>query len=255
VSEQPPRRHTPRSTPRHSPRPTPRPSPRPSPRGIPRIAASDPPRAPLDGGERRLWYFLIDFLAEHTYQPSVREIARHFRIPSTKTVADLLGALQVKGYVRRAPGRSRGLVIEGFAGGAGTQPVPIVRLGPEHGLVVEGHLTLDRALLPGEDAFLVRAVVEDAPAHAVRDGDLLLVHPGARAAPETPVVARVGGAVVVRTLERQGIVLVLRAPAPGRDDIEVTPADDFEVLGPLCGVIRQTAPRRDEDESLDRGGV
>jgi hypothetical protein len=27
------------------------------------------------------------------------------------------------------------------------------------------------------------------------------------------------------------------------------------VLGPLCGVIRQTAPRRDEDESLDRGGV
>ena len=47
------------------------------------------------------------------------------------------------------------------------------------------------ALLPADDCFLVRAVIEDAPVHAVKQGDLLLVHPGARAAEQAAVVARV----------------------------------------------------------------
>lgn len=209
----------------------------------------DAPRAPLTTVEQKLWHFLIDFLAEHTFQPSVREIARHFRIPSTKTVADLLASLDAKGYVRRTPGRSRGLVIEGFAGGSGTQPVPVVRPGPDRALIVEEHLTLDRSLLPGDDAYLIRALIEDAPAHAVREGDLLLVHPSARANDEAPVVARVGGAVLVRTLERRGATIILRAPSADADDVEVGPADDFEILGPLCGVFRVSALRRDEGEA------
>lgn len=206
----------------------------------------DAPRAPLTPVERKVWHFLIDFLAEHTFQPSVREIARHFRIPSTKTVTDLLGALADKGYIRRAPGRSRGVVIEGFAGGAGTQPVPVVRPVPGKGMLVEEHLTLDRALLPADDAYLIRASVEDAPVHAVREGDLLLVHPGARALDEAPVVVRVGAAVLVRPLLRRGATLILRAPRPGGEDLEVGPGDDFQVLGPLAAVLRVTAPRPDE---------
>jgi repressor LexA len=211
----------------------------------------DTPRAPLTAVERKVWHFLIDFLAEHTFQPSVREIARHFRIPSTKTVADLLASIEAKGYIRRSPGRSRGVVIEGFAGGSGTQPVPVVRLGPDRVLVVEEHLTLDRTLLPGDDAYLIRALIEDAPVHAIREGDLLLVHPSARARDDAPVVARVGGAVLARSLERRGATLVLRAPQPGGDDIEVGAADDFEILGPLCGVFRLSAPRPDEDAASD----
>lgn len=198
----------------------------------------DNPRAPLTAIERKIYHFLIDYLAEHTFQPSVREIARHYRIPSTKTVTDLLGAIEAKGYIRRSPGRSRGLVIEGFSGGAGTMPVPVVRIAPGPVMVAEDHVTIDRAFLPADDCYLVRAHIEDAPAHGVLAGDLLLVHPGARAGEEVPVVARVGGAVLVRSLERRGNALLLRAPRAGADDIEVGPADDFEILGPLCGVLR-----------------
>ena len=203
------------------------------------------PREPLTPVERKVYHFLIDYLAEHTFQPSVREVARHFRIPSTKTVTDLFASLERKGYVRRAPGRSRGLVIEGFAGGSLTQPVPGVRLDVGTALVTEMHVTIDRALLPADDCFLVRAVIEDAPVHAVKQGDLLLVHPGARAAEQTAVVARVGGAVVARTLERRGAQLVLRAPRPGADDIELGATDDFEILGPLVGVLRLPTVQRD----------
>ena len=101
----------------------------------------DAPRAPLTPIERKVYHFLIDYLAEHTFQPSVREIARHFRIPSTKTVTDLIAAIERKGYVRRSPGRSRGLVIEGFSGGAGTMPVPVVRIAPGPVMVAEDPLS------------------------------------------------------------------------------------------------------------------
>ena len=202
------------------------------------ITTTLPPRAPLTAVERKLWHYLIDFLAEHTYQPSVREIGRHFRIPSTKTVTDLIGSLARKGYLRREKGRRRGIVIEGFAGGAGTQPVPVVQLGAEGTLVTESHLTLDRSLLPADDAFLVRVMLEPAPAHAIAIDDLVLVHPGARADEQVPVVARVRHGIVVRTIERRGQVVLLHSAGPGTEEIELGPGDDFAVLGPVAGVIR-----------------
>jgi len=84
-------------------------------------------RAPLSPIEQELYHFLLDFLSEHTFQPSVREIAKQLKIPSTKSVTDLLGALEKKGYVEREAARSRGVKIIGFAGGAGTIPVPVMR--------------------------------------------------------------------------------------------------------------------------------
>ena len=64
---------------------------------------------PLTQLESRVYHYMIDFLAENTYQPSIREIARKFRIKSTKTVSDLLHSLENKGYIERDESRSRGV--------------------------------------------------------------------------------------------------------------------------------------------------
>ena len=56
---------------------------------------------PLSPLERRVYHYLLDFLAQNTYQPSVREIGRRFRIKSTKTVAEVLQALADKGFIER----------------------------------------------------------------------------------------------------------------------------------------------------------
>lgn len=207
----------------------------------------DAPRAPLTLVERKLWHFLIDHVAMHTFQPSVREIALHFKIPSTRTVATLIASLERKGYVRRVAGRSRGVVLEGFTGGVGTQPVPVVRWTADGRTVTEEHLTLDRALLGADNAFLVRTNAEDAPRHAIREGDLVLVIPDARVPEETPVVARVGHHIVVRALERRGTGVRLAAPSPDAQDLVLGDGDDFRVLGPLGLVLRLTAPRPDDE--------
>jgi repressor LexA len=201
-------------------------------------------RTPLSPIEQQVYHFLLDFLAEHTFQPSVREIAKQLKIPSTKSVADLLAALERKGYVEREAGRSRGVKLVGFAGGAGTIPVPVMHAAAGHAeLVTADHLTLDRRLVPADDAFLMRATREAAPAHGVRLGDLVLVHPSSRAKDGDVVIVRSANAVLVRAMTRKGAALHLAAPGLGAD-LELGQGDDYVVLGVLAGVFRTADGRR-----------
>jgi repressor LexA len=195
-------------------------------------------RAPLSPVEQEAYHFLLDFLSEHTFQPSVREIAKRLRIPSTKSVTDLLASLEKKGYVERETGRSRGVTIVGFAAGGGTIPVPVMTVDaaqPE--LRPESHITLDRRLVPAVDTFLIRATHEAAPEHGVRLGDLVLVHPSSRAKEGDVVVVRTANAVVVRAMTRKGAALQLAAPGTG-EDLELGQGDDYVVLGVMAGVFR-----------------
>ena len=195
-------------------------------------------RLPLSAIEQQVYRFLLDFLSERTFQPSVREIARHCRIPSTKSVADLLVSLERKGYVERERGRSRGVTLVGFAGTPGTIPIPVLHVQPgEAGLETDHHLTLDRRLVPSDDAFLIRAVYEDAPEIGVRLGDLVLVHPSTRAKDGDVAVVRVADKVLIRTMHHRGATLVLDTPGPGQP-CDLGPGDDYAVLGVLAGVIR-----------------
>src|SRR5215208_7297082 len=112
--------------------------------------------------ERRVYHYLIDFLAENTYQPSIREIGRRFRIKSTKTVSDILQALARKGFIERDPSRSRGVRLVGYTGVGGTAAVPYyaaVRAGEPavDPSIRTGHLVIDRRLAHSERSFLVRA--------------------------------------------------------------------------------------------------
>ncbi|MCC7194754.1 MAG: hypothetical protein IT356_04265 [Gemmatimonadaceae bacterium] len=200
------------------------------------------PRQPLTPVEQRLYEFLLDFLAEHTFQPSVREIGRALRIPSTKSVTDILDALALKGYVRRHPGRSRGVSLVGFAGAMGTVPLPLLALDPLTGsFVAEDYVTVDRRVAGASDACLVRALPFGLPAHGINANDLVIVHPSARANDGDVVVARVARAILVSAMIRRGAGLVLTGAA-GPGDLHLSREDDFEILGVAVGVIRP--PRR-----------
>jgi repressor LexA len=89
---------------------------------------------PLTEIERNVYQFLLDFLSEHTYQPSVREIGHRFGIKSTKTVSQLLHAIAGKGWIELDPARSRGVKLLGVtctlqrtAPEPGTEPRTLAR--------------------------------------------------------------------------------------------------------------------------------
>jgi len=193
--------------------------------------------------ERRVYHYLLDFLAENTYQPSVREIGRRFKLKSTKTVVDILQSLALKGYVSREAGRSRGLRLLGLSSLVQTQPVPLyTRLNTFEPLLADDNrerfIAMDRMFIPSDDAFFLRVDDEGMIDRGIHRGDLVLVNPAARAHDGDAVVARVGDRVLVRLLSRRGAQLALTPAAPDLREVVVGPTDDFAIVGTVAAVIR-----------------
>jgi repressor LexA len=205
--------------------------------------------------ERRVYHYLIDFLAENTYQPSVREIGRRFKLKSTKTVVDILQSLALKGYVTREPGRSRGVRLTGFSSIGQTQPVPLyTRLNAVEPLLAdenrERFVALDRMFVPSDDSFFLRVGDDGMVDRGIQRGDLVLVNPSARAHDSEAVVARVGERTMVRLLSHRGAQLALTPAAPDEREVVVGPADDFAILGTVAAVLR---PRGDTSLASGNG--
>jgi len=198
---------------------------------------------PLTSLETSVYQYLLDFTAENTYQPSIRDIGARFKIKSTKTVSDLLQSLTRKGYIERDPARSRGVRLLGFAGAISTQPVPYYgrisagepSLAPENR---EGFITVDRRFLPSNDTFMLRATGESMVGRGINDGDYLLVNPSAKPAERDIVAAKLGGDATLRTYTRKNGSVVLQPANISEKDIVLEPGSALDLLGIVCGVFR-----------------
>ena len=211
---------------------------------------------PLTSLERKVYHYLLDFLAEHTYQPSIREIGKRFRIKSTKTVSDLLHSLAEKGYIERDPSRSRGVRLLGYSTVGRTQPIPYYgkihagepMLLPEHR---ERFITMDRSFVPSEDAFFLRVVGDSMIGRGINDKDYVLIDPSARARDGDIIAARIGEEATVKTLKHRGATVVLEPANADEREIIVGPQDDFAVLGIVSGIFRPFIDREPPaDDSL-----
>jgi len=198
---------------------------------------------PLEGS---VYNYLLDFTAENTYQPSIRDIGKKFQIKSTKTVSDLLQSLARKGYIERDPARSRGVRLLGFTGGSKTKPVPYygkIHAG-EPSLLPEnrqGFITMDRRFIPAEEVYFLRVKGDSMIGRAISDGDFVMVNPVAKAKENDIVAARIGDEATVKTLTKMNGKVVLTPANPAEREIEIQPGEDFGILGVVCGVFRPFA--------------
>ena len=214
---------------------------------------------PLTPLERRIYNYLIDFLTENTYQPSIREIGRKFRVKSTKTVSDLLQSLADKGYIERDPSRSRGVRLLGYSGVTRTVPVPYygkIHAG-EPALLPEyrqGYLTMDRRFVPHEESFFLKVKGDSMIGRGIFDGDFVMIDPvhAQDAADGSIIAARLGEEATVKTLTHEGERVVLKPANPEDREIVVGPQDDFAVLGVVCGVFRPMCDNAVEPADPDR---
>jgi repressor LexA len=198
---------------------------------------------PLTPMEQRVYQYLLDFLAENTYQPSIRDIGKRFKIKSTKTVSDLLASLAAKGFIERDPSRSRGVRIVGYSAVGGTQPIPYYgkihagepALLPEHRL---GFITMDRRFVPSAEAYFLKIKGTSMIGRGIDDGDFVMVNPGGEAHDGDVIAARLGEEATVKTLTHRAEKTVLVPANPAEREIEVGAEDDFAVLGVVSGIFR-----------------
>ncbi|HZF73677.1 MAG TPA: transcriptional repressor LexA [Gemmatimonadaceae bacterium] len=193
--------------------------------------------------ESSVYHYLLDFTAENTYQPSIRDIGKQFKIKSTKTVSDLLQSLARKGFIERDPARSRGVNLLGFGAAMRTQPVPFYgkihagepALIPEHR---SGFITIDRRFVPSDDVFFLKVKGDSMVGRCINDGDYVMVNPRQEPHDNDIVAARLGEEATVKTYSKRNGSVVLEAANPAERDIPVQPSSDFGVLGVICGVFR-----------------
>ena len=195
--------------------------------------------------QREVLSFLIRFLKERGYPPTVREIARHFGLKGPKSPKKRLDALEEKGYIRRSPGRSRAIEVVGVSPSRSYRLVPLVgkvRAGIPSWAIedFEGEVALDRSLARGDETFFLRIRGDSMIGDHIRDGDLALVHP-------QPVVDNGDISVVLiddeATLKRvyeEGDALRLQSSNPTMKPIIVGSGDGkVTIVGKVVGIFRE----------------
>ncbi len=202
---------------------------------------------PLSKMERRILDYIIDYLKQNTYQPSIREIGKRFGIKSTKTVSEYLQVLADKGYIERQPSRSRGVKIVGLELRS-TDSVAV----PYYGRIaagqpallrdhVDAEFSIDPKLGGSTDAFFLEVRGDSMEGMGILEGDLVLVDPvgDAEVRNGEVVAARLGGEAAVKRYFRRDQDVVLEPANSDYAPILVKEYEDFAVLGRVVGLYRR----------------
>jgi repressor LexA len=196
--------------------------------------------------ERRILNYLVDYLKENTYQPSIREIGKRFGIKSTKTVSEHLQSLADKNFIERDASRSRGVKILGMNLSPSVASVPL------YGQIAAGvpvllredvveEFEFDRKLVGSADAFLLQVKGDSMTGMGISENDMVLVEPVEEADLQNGdiVAARVDGDATVKRYFANGGKVVLEPANPAYAPILVHEHNDFTVLGRVSGLYRR----------------
>jgi repressor LexA len=196
--------------------------------------------------ERRILNYLVDYLKENTYQPSIREIGKRFGIKSTKTVSEHLQSLADKGFIERDASRSRGVKILGMNLAPGVLNVPM------YGRIAAGvpallrddvreTFELDRKLVGSSDAFMLEVKGDSMEGMGILSGDSVIVEPADESEIQNGeiVAARVDGDATVKRYFANGGKVVLEPANSNYAPVLVHEHNDFTVLGRVTGLYRR----------------
>jgi repressor LexA len=205
-------------------------------------------RPALSEIERGILDFIVLFLRSNTYQPSIREIGRHFGIKSTKTVSEHLQALADKGYIDRDPSRSRGVRIFGVDLNAESVSLPLFddlqAAMPGGRSRPATHITLDRQLAGGSGGFIVRAPTRLVGGSQVAEGDLLVIAPvtADELAGGELIVARVGGTADYFRVKREKSEILLQPVLGEGVPARMGEPASLVLVGRVAGLYRRVGP-------------
>ena len=187
--------------------------------------------------------FIQEYLAEHQYPPSVREIGKQFGIYPA-TVQDHISALTRKGFLQKQRFQSRSISVASVAESARKRGVPVIGT-VAAGLPLLAQENVENTLqLPEEwsvpGAFLLRVKGDSMIGAHILDGDYVLVHPQATAAEGEIVVAIIGEEATVKRFHKSDRGITLKAENPRFSPILIPrkDAEHFRIAGRVAGVMR-----------------
>ncbi|MCL4464436.1 MAG: transcriptional repressor LexA [Chloroflexi bacterium] len=206
----------------------------------------------LSDRQRRIVEFIGDFLDEHGYPPTVRDIGRAVGISSTSVVDYNLKRLEREGYLKRVRDVSRGIELVGDGDrrsrGAFTEVPVIGRIAAGEPIEAVEERDRDRLLLSPslaeEGCFALRVKGKSMIEDLIDDGDVVVVRPQSTADNGDIVVALLTeasdepGRATLKRLYRERDRVRLQPANSALNPIFVDPAS-LRVQGKVVAVIRQ----------------
>jgi repressor LexA len=206
----------------------------------------------LTGRQQEIWKFLTDYVDEHGYPPTVREIGGAVGLASPSTVHAHLANLERAGLIKRDPTKPRALELRRDPKPtAQVQQADDVHRLPLVGEIaaggplladqnVEDYVAVPEPLARGGEEFLLRVKGDSMINAGILDGDIVVVRREQTARDGEIVVALAGDqewadeATVKRFFRENGRVRL----QPENDALEPIYADHVQVLGVVTGVFR-----------------
>jgi repressor LexA len=196
---------------------------------------------PLTDRQAQVLRYITDYLTDHGYPPTQREIMKRFKIKSTKGVDRHLEALEKKGYLTRTRKGARALEVHGLSQTRGIPVVGKVAAGRPILAIenIEGTLALDRKVVRWKDAFFLKVKGDSMIEAGILNGDYVLVKPQPTAEDEDIVVAIMNGEATVKRFVRKEDRILLEAANPDYPPIEITgKSGELRIIGKVMAVFR-----------------
>jgi repressor LexA len=183
----------------------------------------------------RILEFVRNYLQEHGFAPSVREIGRAVGIRSTKGVKYHLDILVNEGLLERTNRQARTLRTSHQAG---TLPL-IGRIAAGSPVLAVENVEAQVSLSRFHDCFLLRVQGESMIDAGIMGGDMVIVRPQATAENGEIVAALIDNDATVKRFRRSGDGIVLEPANHFFKPIVIEPGrTDFRIIGTVVGLLR-----------------
>jgi len=210
-----------------------------------------PSETPLTARQQEIWQFLVAYVGDHGYPPTVREIGEEVGLASPSTVHAHLANLERVGLIRRDPTKPRAIELTGHRrvdaqAAAGDVPrLPLLGRVAAGGPLLAEENVEDLVAVPepiGRGADFLLTIHGDSMVEAgILDGDTIVVQRRDEARNGDVVVALVGedesaDEATVKTFYREADGRVRLQPENAA--LEPIYADHVKILGKVVGVFR-----------------
>ncbi len=203
----------------------------------------------LTDKQERILNFIVEYVEDKGYPPSIREIGTAFEISSLRGVTVHLDALERKGYIKRA-NTSRSITVIGRTGA--TSPKRNVTFLPIVGTIAAGTPILASENLEGTvpispdmvhnihnipGAFVLRVKGDSMIDEHIMPSDLVVIKPQANADNGDLVAVMLGDDATVKRIEFQNGRVRLIPANSAYEPIEIN-REDSHIIGKVIGLMR-----------------
>ena len=203
----------------------------------------------LSSKQQRILHFLRDFIDEHDYPPSIRQIQEACEISSTSVVDYNLRALEKAGYIRRDREISRGIELVGqpprlravpiIGTIAAGQPIPVPSADTWRADESETIYVNPDKIGQRDDVFALRVKGDSMIDALVNDGDIVIIQKAGTARDGETVAAWLKNEqeATLKRFYREGDRVRLQ-PANRTMEPIYTDADNVEIQGKVVDINR-----------------